>query len=334
MKELVGKLSALDPEAGDALKVVTYFDTLIDGRVGVETLLRGAATLSGVPAGYRKGSTAFRVLADGRRAPAEDPDGYPTVTAGIDAIVWLERSGLAHANDDMIRERLAVAIAQSAARGAEQTPERRAIELLLTRTLDEEQRSSAEGHLRLDPTLRFRAVAFPSHTILKSRIPSTILATPWGLVRGAILDADASVTTAAGIGVSVMVSELQRSWRTALVALALCNETTPTFSADDLGTLVFLAGLSGDTLATPADVSRVDDAMAHSWSFDALQAIADGNSVRAVAARARLHHSSIHARLPELGRVLGYDPTTPLGRTRLYAALILYRVVHARFGES
>jgi hypothetical protein len=49
MKELVGKLSALDPEAGDALKVVTYFDTLMDGHVSIETLVRGAATLAGAP---------------------------------------------------------------------------------------------------------------------------------------------------------------------------------------------------------------------------------------------------------------------------------------------
>ena len=331
MKELVGKLTALDPEAGDALKVVGYFDTLIDGRVGVESLLRGAATLSGVPAGYRKGAIAFRVLPDGSRAPAADPGGYPIVAAGIDAIVWLERPGLAHANDNMVRERLAVAIAQSGARGGEQTPERHAIELLLTSNPDEETRISAEAHLRLDPTSRFRAVAFPCHTILDNRIQSTVLATRWGLVRGAILEADESVTGTAGVGVSVVVSELQRSWRTALVALALCDEATPTFCADDLGTLVFLAGLISDSSTTPADVLRIDDAMTHSWSFAALQAIADGKSVRAVAAEAGLHHSSVHARLPELGRLLDYDPITPLGRTRLYASLALHRVVHARF---
>ena len=51
MQELVARLSALDPEAGTVLKVITYFDKLIEGRVGLETLVRGAAVLSGFVAG-------------------------------------------------------------------------------------------------------------------------------------------------------------------------------------------------------------------------------------------------------------------------------------------
>src|SRR6187402_3498046 len=100
MKELVGKLSALDPEAGDALKVVTYFDTLMDGRVSVETLVRGAATLAGVAAGYRRGANSIRVLTDGSRGPALDAVPFPTAAAGAGAVVWLERTGAPHANDD------------------------------------------------------------------------------------------------------------------------------------------------------------------------------------------------------------------------------------------
>ncbi len=50
MKELAGRLAALDPDAGAALQVIAYFDRLIEGRAGLESLVRGAAVLSGCPA--------------------------------------------------------------------------------------------------------------------------------------------------------------------------------------------------------------------------------------------------------------------------------------------
>ncbi|MCU1529288.1 MAG: hypothetical protein JWP75_3051 [Frondihabitans sp.] len=336
MKELVGKLTALDPEAGDVLKVVTYFDTLMDGRVSVETLLRGAATLSGVPVGYRSGSTStstsIRVLADGRREDGADPASFPSAAAGAGAVVWLERVGAEHANDAMIRERLAMAIAQSAAGRLEQSPERRAVELLLTSPLESSQRLAAEARLQLDPLAPVRAVALPSRAARGGSFPSTILATPWGLVRGGITRADADgLTGRAGIGVAGKVSELAASWRTALVALALSDEANETSHADDLGSLVSLANLINDAAEPPADLTALEKAFAHSWSLAALQALVNGESVRGVAAAAGLHHSSIHAKLPELSRLLGYDPLAPLGRTRLFAALLLRRVAQARF---
>lgn len=53
MKELAGRLSALDPEASETLKVIAYFDKLVDGRVGPDGMLRGAAVLCGAPMGHR-----------------------------------------------------------------------------------------------------------------------------------------------------------------------------------------------------------------------------------------------------------------------------------------
>ncbi len=331
MKELVGKLSALDPEAGDALKVVTYFDTLMDGRVSVETLVRGAATLSGVAAGYRRGANVIRVLADGSRGHVLDDVPFATAPAGEGAVVWLERAGHPHANDDMVRERLAVAIAQSAARGFEQSPDRHAVELLLTAPTDDTQRLAAEARLQLDPLARVRAVAMPSRTTPSKDVRSTILATPWGIVRGGIVPADSvAVDGTAGIGVAGRIAELPASWRTALTALALAVQGRTT-RADDFGSLITLSGSINDSAELPADLVAVEAALQHGWTIPVLQSIADGASVRSVATAAGLHHSSVHARLPELARILGFDPLTPLGRVRLFAALLLHRVAAARF---
>ncbi len=58
MRDLLGKLTALDPEARESLKVVGYFDALTARGVGLGGLLRAAAALSGtVAAATIRGTT-------------------------------------------------------------------------------------------------------------------------------------------------------------------------------------------------------------------------------------------------------------------------------------
>ena len=67
MKELAGRLTALDPDAGAAVQVISYFDRLAEPRAGLEALVRGAAVLSGCPA---------RLVDAGRRVRLRvEPDG-------------------------------------------------------------------------------------------------------------------------------------------------------------------------------------------------------------------------------------------------------------------
>lgn len=42
MRDLVGRLSALDPDAGAAVQVIAYFDCLVETRAGLEAIVRGA----------------------------------------------------------------------------------------------------------------------------------------------------------------------------------------------------------------------------------------------------------------------------------------------------
>ncbi|MFE9769379.1 helix-turn-helix domain-containing protein [Streptomyces sp. NPDC005808] len=75
MRELAGRLAELDPDAGAALQAIAYFDRLMEGRVGLEALVRGAAVLSGHPARLvdeRRG-VRIRVEPDGRREDAGGP---------------------------------------------------------------------------------------------------------------------------------------------------------------------------------------------------------------------------------------------------------------------
>ena len=101
MQEPVGRLTAVDAEATETLKVIAYFDALVNGHATTEVLLRGAAVLSGCAAGQTVGGKTMRVDATGARAAAT-PGDWPSRSFGDDGIVWIERSGTAHANDEMI----------------------------------------------------------------------------------------------------------------------------------------------------------------------------------------------------------------------------------------
>ncbi|MFD2353065.1 hypothetical protein ACFSTC_32930 [Nonomuraea ferruginea] len=46
MRELVGRVSALDTEAGAAVRVIAYFDRLVQAHAGLEAIVRGAAMLA------------------------------------------------------------------------------------------------------------------------------------------------------------------------------------------------------------------------------------------------------------------------------------------------
>jgi hypothetical protein len=205
MQELAGRLTALDPEASATLKVVSYFDTLVGHEAGVETLLRGAAVLSGCPAGFFPGQPGrtLRMSPDGRPLPPGDPGDWPSSPAGPETVVWLERAGTPHANDAMILERLALAIAISRSRHHPSAGLNRAVERVLDASIPEQDRAAAAARLRLDPRRLFRAVARSAGDPLgphqgpggpARRHPSGIVSTPFGLARAEITAAAAAVT--------------------------------------------------------------------------------------------------------------------------------------------
>lgn len=117
MKELAGRLTALDPDAGAAVRVIAYFDRLSESRAGLEALVRGAAVLAGVPALLvdAERRVRVRVEADGTRRDAGAPPdpGWPSaaLVPGGAAALWLERAEAAPSVvDAVILERAAGAV--------------------------------------------------------------------------------------------------------------------------------------------------------------------------------------------------------------------------------
>src|SRR4051812_44422408 len=96
MKDLAVRLAALDADAGAALRVISYFDSLVEARAGLQSIVRGAAVLADCPARLTDDERRLRtrVTAAGVNAWLDDPPEpeWMTTTAGTTTL-WLERAG-------------------------------------------------------------------------------------------------------------------------------------------------------------------------------------------------------------------------------------------------
>ncbi|MFJ3473813.1 hypothetical protein ACIPJ1_12820 [Microbacterium maritypicum] len=326
MQDLLGRLTALDPDASETLKVVSYFDALVARSVGVESMLRGAAVLSGATVGQRDGRHIVRVRADGVRIdPVEPSPSWPVRESGPDAVAWIEREGDAHSNDAMILERLSLALGIIRARRTV-GPES-AVELAISSYAGAEERAAALPRLRLSASM-LRLVASPPEPAPLPTHPSAVVATRHGLTRATIIDAQTDVRevwpdTAAlrlGVGLAGPGDQLPQSWASALVAVRLTSPGEPVVDAADLGALLLVADAAESSPLHPdaAALAALD-----ARSRELLDAVAEEQSVRAAATRLGRHHSSVQERLTVLVETLGYDPRTSRGHARYVLARML-----------
>ncbi|MCQ9134164.1 helix-turn-helix domain-containing protein [Streptomyces hilarionis] len=329
MKELAGRLTALDPDAGAAVRVIAYFDRLAESRAGVEALVRGAAVLSGAPARLVDPDRLVRVRVepDGTRRDTDLPPdpAWPcaALTPGGAPALWLERAGARPSVvDSVILERAAGAarLVLDRTRGRAPLDDPALVETLLDATAAEPARLHAARRLGLDNAAPFRAVAVPD-----------------GPPRVLPADAGADVPAGrAGIGPAVPVPDLPRSWAAARTALRFAAEGTAQdpgpriVHADGLGGLALLADLVVPGAEPPPDVRAVEAAAADApWLLATLHAVTATASLRAAAAEANVHHSTLQDRLVHAEHLLGWPVRTPQGRLRLHLALTMRRLARS-----
>lgn len=326
MKELAGRLTSLDPDAGAAVRVIAYFDRLAESRAGVEALMRGAAVLAGVPARLVDADRRVRVRVepDGTRRDTEsppDPD-WPCTALTPDGppALWLERAGaMPSVVDAVILERAAGAARAvlDRTRGRAPLDDPALVETLLDATAAEPARLHAARRLGLGPAA-----------------PARALATPGGRPR--VLPADARDAVPAGrvgVGPAVPVTDLPRSWAEARTALRFTADGTAqdpgprVVYADELGGIALLADLVAPGAEPPADVLVVEAAAADApWLLTTLHAVTATASLRSAAAEANVHHSTLQDRLAHAEHLLGWPVRTPQGRLRLHLALTMRRL--------
>ncbi|MGW4125855.1 hypothetical protein [Nocardia sp. NPDC004711] len=327
MQELVGRLTALDPEACETLKVVAYFDALVAGGVGLDGLLRGAAVLSGAVAGAQRRGGITRCDPTGRRL-GNDTDAvrFPE-RDGSSTSVWLEREGPIRTNDEMIVERLALAVEVLDARLNTST----GLDIVIDGARTNDERIAALAKLRIDSNTRIRLIATSAReTPMPGR--STVVPTRYGMLRAALdLTGRELPVGTAGLGTWVRADHAPESWDAAVIALRLTDPSVPVVDATDLGAMLLVAR-TYEPESPHADVlalARLDPR-----SAEVLRALVDADSIRGAAAELAMHHSTVQARHEALTRELGYNPRSTAGRMRYIAAAILLRLADRPVAQS
>ncbi|KKD09169.1 helix-turn-helix domain-containing protein [Streptomyces sp. WM6386] len=322
MKELAGRLTALDPDAGAAVQVIAYFDRLAESRAGLEALVRGAAVLAGVPARLVDADrrVQVRVEADGTRRDSDLPPdpAWPSAALAPGGVpsLWLERAAEPSVVDAVILERAAgaVRLVLDRTRGRVPVDDPALMETLLDATAPQPARLHAARRLGLDAAVPARAVAAADG--LPRIVPEQ---------HGAELPAGRL-----GLGPAVPVLDLPRSWTAARTALRFTAEGSAqdpgqrVVYADELGGTALLADLVVPGAEPPPDVIALESAAAATpWLLVTLHAVASTASLRAAAAEINVHHSTLQDRLAHAEHLLGWPVRTPQDRFRLQLALTM-----------
>lgn len=230
MKGLLLRLSGLDADAANAVRVIGFFDRLITARVGLETLVRSTAQLAECPVG---------VSAPGRGLTLRAEPGADAVVSGRvpgraasraleDAtVVWVARDGTPSPLDDMLLERFAIATAVLLDHASVPLPalgDPALVELVLSDGVGTAERSRALHLLGLDPMGGLRVVAGFGVDAIDGRAaalgPARAL-----LVIGAIPDVPPGGLL--GVGPRVPAIEAARSWQAARTALRFAADSEP-----------------------------------------------------------------------------------------------------------
>lgn len=335
MQDLLGRLTALDPEASMGLRVIACFDELIVGNVNTRALLSAAAALSGCNAGYEQPSPP-RLL---RVSPKGDVclDSAKPATVSSHSVggitVWLERTRPEHANDALILERLSMAMRIRHCGDRREHDNRRDLGVLVDREASIEDRQDAAVRLGLRPQCRYRILTAPLFAEWETHpvVPEDVILTPYGPIHTLVVsatdtDADASPC---GIGSVAGIADLHRSFRAATAALRLCAPPeTPMVRADDYGGLVELLADSPVDCDLP-DVSLIEKVVTRSWGVTTLDAMVRAGTVREAARLEGVHHKTMQSRVDTIIDVLDFDPMVGLGRTRLGVAFLQWRLRHS-----
>ncbi|WP_445043596.1 helix-turn-helix domain-containing protein, partial [Streptomyces sp. SAS_272] len=269
----------------------------------------------------------IRIEADGvRRDPGPPPDpAWPSAALTPDGApaFWLERADATPSVvDAVILERAAGAarLVLDRTRGRAPLEDPALVETLLDAAAAEPARLHAARRLGLDLLAPARALA-------------TAGGRPRVVPAPAVPGSAEPPAVRTGVGPAVPVLELPGSWDAARIALRFTAEGGAldpgprVVYADELGGIALLAELVAPGGEPPPDVRALDRAAADApWLLATLYAVTATASLRAAAAEANVHHSTLQDRLAHAEHLLGWPVRTPQGRLRLHLALTTRRL--------
>jgi hypothetical protein len=339
---LVARLSQLDPEAEGALRVVMFYDTLMRRRVDLPALARASAVLSECVTGIRLHGTGqvIRMSPDGRPAAATALPASATLPVTLDeeeiGTVWLERAGQPFSLDEVLLDRLAIAVTavvekHGPARTTMADPA--LVELVISPDSDAAARARALRLLGFGAGQPVRVIAVRSAQPLDQvarlacsggPLKATLIA-DIGVVLTTTLDpARFPAGVRAGIGAA---ENPDRAWQEACTALRFTTSRQPVVHYSDLGAFALLAHLPHDAARDNADVAAIGRIATNAQDLDTLEAYCATGSVRRAADLLNLHHSSVARRLEQISLTLGLEITEPVSLTRARLALVTWRLL-------
>src|SRR5690606_6873118 len=163
---------------------ITYFDTLLEQGAGIEPFVRGAAVLSGFPAGFAHPVHRIWVRVDGEGHPLPGDDDADAGRAwphkdlgdGSGGIVRRERPGTPGVNDALLLERVASGLHITLERVSPlDLDDAGAIEVLLSATSTDDARRKAARRLQLRSGSLVKVVASPPGQAAVTESRSAIL---------------------------------------------------------------------------------------------------------------------------------------------------------------
>lgn len=333
MKGLLLRLSALDADAENAVRVISFFDGLIAAKVSPRTLVRETARLAECTVGLTDTASGLALGA----GPASHGAGRAQKVGGSAAgmvrefsetgRVWLGRSEPLPL-DELVLERFAIA-AGLLLEAAPRREDGGLVELVLSADAGELERCRALRSLNVDPGERVHVLAVEgeipdalggigAHAVSLGRLHAVLTRTPpERLPRGVL----------AGVGSALPAVEAPASLRQARTALRFAGLGSDVVRYDGLGALAVIAArMRDEDIAAVPDVAALDALAAEPNGADALAVLAAfcaTGSARRAAARVHRHHSTIAARLAHAEAQLGFSFSTPGGRRRLDLAVLL-----------
>ncbi|MFC8042040.1 helix-turn-helix domain-containing protein [Nocardia sp. NPDC057353] len=342
MDALVVRLSQLDVEAAGALRVVQFYDTLMRRRVDLPALARASAGLAGCAAGILLHGTGrtTRFGADGREASGTEQPRSTAVPVVLDGeeigAVWLERPGPPRPLDELLLDRLAIAVAAVVERyGPARTTmaDPALVELVVSASTEDAARERALRLLGFAPDTRLHVVAVRSERPL-DRLAALLCpgrpakAAPVGgvgvVLAAAVDPAALPADVRAGVGAAAAPD---RCWREAGVALRFATAGRPVVRYADLGAVALLAEIAPERLRANPDVAAVALLATTPADLETLDAYCRTGSVRRAAELLHLHHSSVARRVEQLGAAVGIRLTDPDGLLRARMALAAWRLL-------
>ncbi|WP_439380026.1 PucR family transcriptional regulator [Amycolatopsis lexingtonensis] len=366
MKGLLLRLSGLDADAENAVRVIGFFDRLITARADLDTLVRSTADLAGCPVGVHapgRGLSLRATPGGAVSAPGTAPHGSAVRELEGGVVVWVARAGAPLPLDDMLLERFAIATAILLEHSGVPRPELgdpALVELALSEEAGTAERSRALHLLGFGPSVRLRVLATVGGEVPAGR--SAVLGTVRAVLTAEtdpIPDGGGGRTAApilepgphpngtrrsiapavlgngrsfpgyrrVGVGPAVPAIDVARSWAAARTALRFTSDDEPVIHWEHLGSLAALDGTLNP--ADLPDVLALDRLASEPHGEDtlaALSALCATGSARKAAAVLHRHHSTMPSRLARAEAVLGFDVDTPAGRFRLHLALMLRRL--------